>query len=58
MAVVLRKGYLETMVRKLGNNVMSILELKRLEVVTYIKCGGKLVSGYIANIESKEFRMD
>lgn len=58
MAVVLRKGYLETMVRKLGNNVMSILELKRLEVVTYIKCGGKLVCGYIANIESKEFRMD
>lgn len=57
MAVVLRKGYLEAMVRKLRNNIMSILQLKSLEVVTYIR-RGKLVSGYIANIESKEFLMD
>lgn len=33
-ATVLRKGYLGARARKLGNQIISMLQLERLEVVT------------------------
>lgn len=61
MAVVLggKKGYLGARAAKLGNTIISILQLKRLEVVTHSRCNGKsLLSGCISSIESREFLTD
>lgn len=39
-----------------GNQIISIPQFKKLEVVVHSGCGGKsLASGYISNIESRDF---
>lgn len=54
-----KKGYLGARAGKLENTIISILKLKRLEVVTHSRCIGKsLVSGCISSIESREFLTD